>query len=176
VWGKLARDFPLEEDGFEPSVPLYILTVSGPSCRIRSPKHKSRMPCRPHCGRAAHGEPGQRAHANGFDYRVHLFDCRFKLGPFGNSGAHLAGMCQRRIAEITRGFAQTPPFGTIICTLSSLTTSLQNSDSSLTVPTLPPIWTLWSILKGKPGDDACAPGRDSCELAPKWDPRDQVPY
>jgi hypothetical protein len=35
VWGKFARDFPLEEDGFEPSVPLYILTVSDPSCRLR---------------------------------------------------------------------------------------------------------------------------------------------
>jgi hypothetical protein len=58
----------------------------------------------------------------GFDNRVHLFDCRLKLGPFGNSEAPLAGMCRRRIAEITRGFAQTPPFGTIICTLSSLTT------------------------------------------------------
>src|ERR1700730_10929271 len=39
--------------------------------------------------------------------------------------------------KLRKGWLQKPPFGTMICTLSSVTTSVQNSDSSLTVPTLP---------------------------------------
>src|SRR6267154_3035575 len=40
--------------------------------------------------------------------------------------------------KLRNGWPQTPPFGTMICTLSSVTSSVQNSDSSLTVPRLPP--------------------------------------
>jgi len=40
--------------------------------------------------------------------------------------------------KLRKGWPQTPPFGTMIWTLSSVTSSVQNSDSSLTVPTLLP--------------------------------------
>ena len=51
--------------------------------------------------------------------------------------------------KLRNGWPQTPPFGTMICTLSSVTSSVQNSDNSLTVPTLLPTCTLWPTLKGR---------------------------
>ena len=44
--------------------------------------------------------------------------------------------------KLRRGWPQTPPFGTRISTLSSLTSSVQNSDNSITVPMLLPTCTL----------------------------------
>src|SRR5258708_22839055 len=51
--------------------------------------------------------------------------------------------------KLRNGWPQTPPFGTMICTLSSVTSSVQNSDSSLTVPRLPPTCTLWPTLENE---------------------------
>ena len=62
----------------------------------------------------------------------------------------------------------------MICTLSSLTSSVQNSDSTWTVPRLPPICTFWPILQGrKISSMTPAAGLDSvpCNARPTARPR-----
>ncbi len=82
----------------------------------------------------------------GLDNGAQLCDCRSEFGPLGDREAHIAGLGRdwRR-----KGWPQMPPFGTMIRTLSSVTSSVQNRVSSLTAPRLPPIYTLWPILKGR---------------------------
>jgi hypothetical protein len=86
----------------------------------------------------------------GFDDGAGLFDRQLELGPLRRPEAHLAGMWRRRIdAEVAQELAPDAAIGTIICALSSVTSSVQNLDSSLTVPTLSPTCTLWPTLKGR---------------------------